>query len=150
MKRAFKNIPKVVRKQIWFRMAVGAVFLLFFITTWISTGQFRIGLMLLLFATLILVNGGVMIYNCVTGRYMHIIGKCVDMERTKLLGRTKRIHVETENTVVSIPMHRDLKNLHIGDHVHIYLPVKATVMTHNDVYVINQVYAVKAERKKDE
>ena len=56
----------------------------------------------------------------------------------------------TENTVVSIPMHRDLKNLHIGDHVHIYLPVKATVMTHNDVYVINQVYAVKAERKKDE
>lgn len=65
MKRAFKNIPKVVRKQIWLRMAVGAVFLLFFITTWISTGQFRIGLMLLLFATLILVNGGVMIYNCV-------------------------------------------------------------------------------------
>ena len=102
------------------------------------------------FATLTLVNGGVMIYNCVTGRYLHIIGRCVDMERTKLLGRTKRIHVETENTVVSIPMHRDLKNLHIGDHVHIYLPVKATVMTHNDVYVINQVYAVKAERKKDE
>ena len=83
MKRAFKNIPKVVRKQIWLRMAVGAVFLLFFITTWISTGQFRIGLMSLLFATLILVNGGVMIYNCVTGRYLHIIGKCVDMDRTK-------------------------------------------------------------------
>ena len=132
MKRAFKNIPKVVRKPIRLRMAVGAVFLLFFITTWISTGQFRIGLMLLFFATLTLVNGGVMIYNCVTGRYLHIIGKCVDMERTKLLGRTKRIHVETENTVVSIPMHRDLKNLHIG------------------VYVINQLYAVKAERKKDE
>ena len=61
MNEAFKNIPKVVRKQIRLRMAVGAVFLLFFITTWISTGQFRIGLMLLFFATLILVNGGVMI-----------------------------------------------------------------------------------------
>ena len=38
--------------------------------------------MLLLFAALTLVNGGVMIYNCVTGRYLHIIGRCVDMEIT--------------------------------------------------------------------
>lgn len=52
MNEAFKNIPKVVRKQIRLRMAVGAVFLLFFITTWISTGQFRIGLMLLFFCHL--------------------------------------------------------------------------------------------------
>lgn len=77
-----------------------------------------------------------MIYNCVTGRYLHIIGRCVDMERTKLLGRTKRIRVETENTVVSIPMHRDLKNLHIGDHVHI---VSVCVFAQIGTFLFSQI-----------
>ena len=150
MKKAHKAIPEPIRRQIRLRMFSGVVIGIIFMIAWITTGQFQVCSMLLFLAILILVNGSLMLYHCSKGRFLHLFGKCVDMERTGIFGRTKRIHVETENTIVSIPMHRNLNQLHIGDTVHIYLSEKTPLMIYNDMYVINHLYAVKAERKKDE
>lgn len=150
MKKARKDIPGSIRQQIRIRMFSGVVIGILFMITWIATGQFQVCAMLLFLAILILVNGSLMLYNCSRGRFLHLSGKCVDMERSRIFGRTRRIHVETENIIVSIPMHRNLNQLHIGDTVHIYLSEKTPLMICNDMYVINHLYAVKAERKKDE
>ena len=150
MKKVVKNLPEPIRKQIRIRMFSGAALGILFVIAWIATGKFQVCAMLLFLSVLILANGSLMLYHCSKGRFLHLSGKCVGMERTKILGRTKRIQVETEHTVVSIPKHRNLNKLHIGDTVHLYCSDKTPLMIYNDMYVINHFYAVKAERIKDE
>ncbi len=146
MKKTFKKIPEAIRRQIRIRMLAGVVLLTFFVITWIAIGRFQVSVMLLLFAVLVFLNGALMLYHCSKGRYLCLSGRCVDLERTKIFGKTKRIHVEIEKTVVSIPMHRDLNKLRIGDTVYIYLSGKAPLIHYNGIYVINHFYAVRAEK----
>lgn len=145
---AFKKLPEEIRRQIVIRLLTGILCLIFFLTAWIATGKFSISVALLLLSCLILVNGGYMLYNCLKGRYLCVAGICIDIERTQLLGRAKRIIVEVEDNIISIPMHRSLSRLHIGDTVSIYLSAQTPLIPYRDGYAINSFYAVKAERKK--
>lgn len=148
MMKEFRKLPEELQKQIFIRLLVGTICLLLFVVAWIITEKFFVSVMLLILSGAILVNGGYMLYNCGKGRYLCVVGECIEIERTKLFGRAKRIYVEAEKQVISIPMHRDLSKLRVGDTVTIYLSVQAPLIPHRDGYAINNFYAVKAERKK--
>ena len=148
--REFRKLPEEIQKQIFIRLLSGVACLLLFVIAWTVTGKFFVSVTLLILSGAILVNGGYMLYNTVKGKYLCIEGECVEIERTKLIGRAKRIYMEAEGQLICIPMHRNLSRLRIGDAVIIYLSAQTPLIPHRDGYAINNFYAVKAERKKDE
>ncbi len=142
MRKHLKALPEVLQRQFWFRILPGVLFLGLFIFAWIMVGELYACVTLIVISLMMLISGGMLLYNCSRGRYLCVIGECTGADYSRVLRRLKHIYIEAEGKTIKLPMRKLKGKLSEGDTVTVYISVNAPVIPCSDGYLINQYYAI--------
>lgn len=145
-KSKIKQLPDALQKQFWLRILSGAFFLIAFVIAWAISGELYICLTLLLISLYLIVNGIFLVYNCLKGKYLCIVGICVNYEQSKFFRKVKYIFVEAEGFTLKLPFRKPFFRVTVGDQITLYLSVNMPLCQNRGVYLINSYYAVTIER----
>lgn len=147
MRAQFNKLPKIIQNQIIIRIAAGIVFFVLFFIILICFLDKYFYLPCLLFSAFLLVNGGVLFYNCVSGNYISIEGVCESVEKFGIRRRIRSISIRVDNNKVKIPIRQRMKSLSVGDTVIAYVSDKTPVYEHDAGYMICSYYALEIKKE---
>ena len=91
MKEVLKEVPNVLKKQIFKRIGMSIVFALLGVITWIASKEFLFALPCLVAMAVLIFSGLGVLFVAITKRYVIVSGECVDVEYTRILKRTKAV-----------------------------------------------------------
>lgn len=148
MKEKFNKLPVSLKRQILYRIAAGGIFLLIFTFILIFAHDFILSMPCLIISVYFIANGGIMLFNCVAGRYVTIKGTFTEVEKTALRKRVKAFYVLSDKGTWKILTQRKIKGIAIGGDVIVYMPSKMRVFEHNGVLVASGYYAYEANPAK--
>lgn len=147
MRAQFNKLPKIIQNQIIIRIAAGIVFFILFIIILICFRDKYFYLPSLLFSAFLLINGGALFYNCVSGNYICIEGVCESVEKFGIRRKIRSISIIVDNNKVKIPIRQRMKSLSVGDTVIAYVSEKTPVYEHDNGYMICSYYALEIKKE---
>ncbi len=147
MKTQFNKLPKIIQNQIIIRIAAGIVFFVLFFIILLCFRDKYFYLPCLLFSAFLLVNGGVLLFNCINGNYICIEGVCESVEKFGIRRRIRNISISVDNSRVKIPIRQRMKSLSVGDTVIVYVSDKTPVYEHENGYMICSYYALEIKKE---
>lgn len=146
MREYLKKLPEAIQKQVLIRLVIGTLFLILFVIIWICFRDLYLFLPCLLFAAFLIVNGGLLFYNGVVGRYIRIQGTCSQIETTGIRKRIRYLYMMLEQRTVKIPVRQRMKNLAVGDTIVIYLSDQEPVYEQDGGYMVCGYYALEIKK----
>ncbi len=142
MKERFLKLPAVLKKQILIRLGLGTgAFLMFFIILMCSA-NIQFSLPCLIISVILLINGLTLLRDCINGNYIRIDGICSGTVKSRLYKRFKEISITTNGKLLTIPIHKKIRNIKEGVAVSLYLSPNTTVYERSDGYVLYSYYAI--------
>ena len=146
MREQFDKLPKTIQNQIIIRIAGGIVFFILFFIILIRFRDKYFYLPCLLFSGFLLVNGGVLFFNCASGNYICVEGVCESIEKFGIRRKIRSISITVDNSRVKIPIRQRMKALSIGDTVIVYVSDKTPVYEYENGYMICSYYALETKK----
>lgn len=146
MRDKFKQLPEVLQRQVLIRFVGGIVFLFLFIVIQICFAGIYFSLPCLLFGSVMIVNGGWLLYNSLQGNYLCVQGVCEQIEITSIRKRVKSICIRIDKNMLQVPVKRKAKGITQGDTVVLYLSDKTPVYEKDDGYMICSYYALEIKK----
>ena len=147
MKNKFKRIPEILQKQILFRFIIGvAFFILYFVVQFCFHDRY-LSLPCLLFSSVMMINGWLLFYNSVKGRFIRVQGVCTQIKTAGIRKRMKSILVDIESHTCEVLILRRIRNLNKGDTVIIYLSEKTPVYDRDNCYMICSYSALEIRKE---
>lgn len=146
MKEEFMRIPVPLRKQISIHMGFSATaFLLFFIILF-SSWDFRLCFPCLILAVFLLVNDGILLYQCLDGNYIRLTGICTRIQTTGLHKKVKAVQADVEGVLLQIRVKHRLRNIAVGDSVELYASVHTPIYEQDGIHIIYDYYAMEVKK----
>lgn len=146
MKYNFKQLPKSLKKNIYSKFGLGFLFLTFFILICCFMEYPFFSVAPAAFAIFLLIDGVTMLFRCLGGEYVQILGVCKEVHKSRLRGRVKCILIETEHGIIRLNVKIKLRPFREGDNVTLYLPNNATVYEHKGEFVVSEFYAIEIRK----
>lgn len=147
MKDKFKQLPDALQRQIVFRLAIGVGFLVLFLILQFCLGDIYFSLPCVLFGSVIIVNGGLLLYNSTKGNFISVQGVCSQVETIGIRKRIKNIYIDTEMHTIKMPVRHRIRSLNKGDTVIVYLSEKTPVYEQEHGYMICSYYALEIRKE---
>ena len=147
MRDKIKQLPNALQHQLFIRAGGGIFFVFLFIVIQICFGDFYFSLPCLFCGSVVIVNGGWLLYNSLKGNYIRIQGICQQIETTGIRKRIKSVHINSEPYVLKIHVRSRIRNLSKGDTVIIYLSEKTPVYEQDGRYTIGSYYALETGKE---
>lgn len=144
MKEVLKEVPNVLKKQIFKRIGMGIVFALLGVITWIASKEFLFALPCLVAMAVLIVSGLGVLFVAITKRYVIVSGECVDVEYTRILKRTKAVYLQTDYGVVKLIIRGRRTKVELASTVLCYISSEASVYEYNGVKTVGDYYAVES------
>lgn len=147
MKDMFKQLPAALQKQIVLRLAIGAGFFVLFLIVQFGMGDIYFSLPCVVFGGVMIVNGGLLLYNSTKGNFISVRGVCSQVETAGIRKRIKNIYIDTEPYTLKLLVRRRIRNLSIGDTIIVYLSEKAPVYEQDNGYMICSYYVLEIRKE---
>lgn len=146
MKEEFMQIPAPLRKQIFIRMGFSAIaFLLFFIILF-SSWDFRLCFPCLILAVFLLINDGILLYQCLSGNYIRLTGVCTGIQTTGLQKKVKAVQADIEGVLLQVRVKHRLGSVAVGDKMELYASVHTPIYEQDGVHIIYDYYAMEVKK----
>lgn len=149
MRGDFKRLPRILKKNILYKIGLGLLFLAVFILMCIFMDHLIFALAPGAFAIFSLMDGIGMTFRCMSGEYVELSGTCIAVHKSKLQGKMRSISVETKRGGVKLPLKMKPQSVKIGDKVTIYVPDHASVYDHKGDMVVCEFYAIEIEKGEE-
>lgn len=147
MKDKFKHLPDALQKQIIFRFAIGNGFFVLFLIVQFCTGDIYFSLPCVVFGGVVIVNGGLLLYNSTKGNYISVRGVCRRIETIGIRKRIKNLYIDTEPYTLKLPVRQRIRSLNKGDTIIVYLSEKTPVYEQDNGYMICSYYALEIRKE---
>ena len=142
MREDFKKLPKVLKKNIFYRIGLGLLFLTVFVLMCIFADYLVFAIAPAAFAMFLLMDGIGMLIRCIGGNYVELTGICTEVSQSTFRRRTKHILVETPRGTVKLPIRMKPQSIKEGDNLVIYVPDHASVYDYKGNMVVCEFYAI--------
>lgn len=149
MKEKFISIPKPMKKQIFVRFGIGFLSLIVAILMLAIAKDFILSLPCLLLFGYMSVNGGIILYNGFTEKFVAVSGECVKIERTQIRKRVRVVYIQTEKGQMKVPIRKRIGRLNEGDMISVYMPTKTRIYEQDNCLVIFGYYAIDINRQNN-
>ncbi len=140
--RKFKDIPKWLKKQIYLRSVMATIFLSLFILILIFIQDIVFALPCVAIFVFLCVNASVLLYDCLTDKYVEIKGECSEVETTPVRKRVKAICLTAERGSFKISVHHRIGKVQTGDSLVVYLSARTPLYEQNGKYYVGGYYSV--------
>lgn len=147
LKDKFKQLPDALQRQIAIRLAAGAGFSVLFLIVQFCMGDICFSFPCAVFGGVMIVNGGLLLYNSTRGNFISVRGVCRQIETTGMRKRIRNIYISTEPYLLKLPVRQRIRNLSKGDTVTVYLSEKAPVYERDNGYMICSYYALSVRKE---
>ena len=144
MKELLKDVPTILKKQIFKRIGIAIVFALLGVVTWMASKEFLFALPCLVAMAVLIVSGLGVLFVAITKRYIIVSGECVDVEYTRILKRTKAVFLQTDYGVVKLLIRGKRTKAELGSSVRCYIASNSSVYEYDDVKTVGDYYAVES------
>ena len=147
MKEKFMCIPAPLQKQILLLLGgcVAGVIMLLLVLAYGGNWRFLIPCVAL---AVLCLTGSVSLFDrCLQQKYVVVDGTCTEIERTPLRRRIKAVYLRNERHSIKLVNVRKMRNLTIGDTVHIYVSEDAPVYEIDGSQVICNYLAIEKGTK---
>lgn len=142
MKNKFKSLAAVLQRQIITRGILGTLFLILFVILICVTKDFILSFPCIVLSAYLLINAGMVLYNCLTDKVITVTGTCVEIEHSKIFKRVKAVYIQTEDKEIRVTVRKKLRRLTIGVTMNLYLPEKAQIYERDGRFATGSYYAV--------
>ena len=142
MREDFKKLPKVLKKNIFYRIGLGLLFLTVFVLMCILADYLVVAIAPAAFAMFLLMDGIGMMIRCIGGDYVELTGVCIEVSKSNVRRRTKHILIETARGTVKLPIRIKPQSVKEGDNLVIYVPDHASVYDYKGNMVVCEFYAI--------
>ena len=142
MREDFKKLPKVLKKNIFYRIGLGLLFLTVFVLMCILADYLVFAIAPAAFAMFLLMDGIGMMIRCIGGDYVELTGVCIEVSKSNVRRRTKYILIETARGAVKLPIRIKPQSVKEGDNLVIYVPDHASVYDYKGNMVVCEFYAI--------
>ena len=149
MKEKFKAIPKPMKTQIFARFGISFLSLIIAVLMLAIAKDFILSLPCLLLFGYMAVNGGIILYNGFTEKFVAVSGECVKIERTQLRKRVRVLYIQTEKGQMKVPIRKSIGRLNEGDIITVYMPTKTRIYEQDNCLVIFGYYAIDINRQNN-
>ncbi len=149
MKEKFKAIPKPMKTQIFARFGISFLSLIIAVLMLAIAKDFILSLPCLLLFGYMAVNGGIILYNGFTEKFVAVSGECVKIERTQLRKRVRVLYIQTEKGQMKVPIRKRIGRLNEGDIITVYMPTKTRIYEQDNCLVIFGYYAIDINRQNN-
>ena len=142
MREEFKRLPKVLKKNIVFRIGLGLAVLTVFVLICIFSNYLVLALAPGAFAMFLLMDGIGMLFRCLGGEYVELSGTCIEVSKCAIRRKTKHLILDTPRGNIKLPTKLKPKAVKVGDEVVVYVPDYASVYDYNGNMVVCEFYAI--------
>ncbi len=149
MKEKFKSIPKPMKAQILVRFGIGFLSLILAVLMLIIAKDFILSLPCLLLFGYMAVNGGIILHNGFSEKFVAVSGECIKIERTQLRKRIRVLYIQTEKGQMKVPIRKRIGRLTEGDKITVYMPTKTRIYEQDNCLVIFGYYAIDVNRQNN-
>ncbi len=143
----FKNVPKVLRKQVYLRSVLAAIFLVASVLILIFVRDFMFALPGVAVFVFLAINVGLLLYDCLTEQYIAIEGICIDAEFSPVRKHLKAIYLETDNGNYKILIRHKLGAVGATDRIIVYVSSRAKLYDFDGRHIVNSYYAMEVVKK---
>lgn len=142
MKERFLKLPAVLQKQILIRLCLGISAFFAFFAVLICSGNIEFSLPCLIVSAILLINGILLLNNCINGSYIRIDGICMSAVKSNWHRKIKEICISANDKMITVPVYKPIRNLKEGTEITLYLSPNTAVYNRADGYVIYNYYAM--------
>jgi hypothetical protein len=142
MKEEFLKLPAVLQKQVLVRLCLGILAFLAFFIILICSRSIEFSVPCLIVSIILLINGTLLLKDCVNGNYIRIDGICSGIVKSRLHRKIKEVCISANDKMISVPVYKPIRNLKEGTAITLYLSPNTAVYNRADGYVIYNYYAM--------
>ena len=143
----FKNVPKVLRKQVYLRSVLATIFLVASVLILIFVRDFMFALPSVAVFVFLAINVGLLLYDCLTEQYIAIEGICIDAEFSPVRKHLKAIYLETDSGNYKILIRHKLGAVGTTDRIIVYVSSRAKLYDFDGRHIVNGYYAMEVVKK---
>ena len=141
------DMPELLRQQILLRLGAGVISVFLFAVILLCSWDFRLCFPCLILAAFLIVNGSILLYNCIKDNYLCLNGSCVDIQTAGIRKKVKTIHVNINGVTVQIHVKQRIKGVSIGDTIVLYISDHTPVYENSGVHVVYSYYAIGVKKE---
>ncbi len=145
--RKFQDISKGLKKQVYVRSVMATIFLLSFVVSLICMHDIVFALPCIAVFIFLYINVGVLLYDCLTDKYVEIRGECIEVEVTPVRKRVKCVCIIAESGSFKISIHHRIGRVQIGDELVAYVSARTALYEQNGWYIVSGYYAMEVNGK---
>ncbi len=150
MKKKYRDIPEILKREIWLRLVGGMFFLVLFFIIQLQYKDVSFSFPCLFLGILLLVNGCWLLYCCIREDYLCVQGTCGQVETSGIRKRVKSVCIDTERKRVRVSVHRKTGRLARGNQVTLYLAKRTPVYEWDGSCMVGSYYALEAKERISE
>lgn len=150
MKKKYRDIPEILKREIWLRLVGGMFFLVLFFIIQLQYKDVNFSFPCLFLGILLLVNGCWLLYCCIREDYLCVQGTCGQVETSGIRKRVKSVCIDTERERVRVSVHRKTGRLARGNQITLYLSKRTSVYEWDGSYMVCSYYALEAQKSVSE
>lgn len=136
MKERFRQVPTSLQAQVFLRLGIGALSFFAGIFIWVYSRTASFALPCMLLSLILIVNGLILLYNCIVGNYIRLEGVCTDIEHTRFRKKVKAVTLEFDERYVYVQINRPFFKIKVGDNVTLLVSDKTPVYEKDGTYII--------------
>ena len=142
MRKDFKMLPMVLKKNICCKLGLGLGFLAFFVLTCFFIKPLAIALAPGAFSVFALVDGIGMTIRCLSGRYIELSGECTEVNESIFRKKLKSFIIETTDGKVKVITKIKTRAIKTGDYVKVYVPLNTSVYDYSGGVAVCEFYGM--------
>lgn len=132
----FKGLSAALKRQIVQRIGLGVAAVALFVIIWAATGSFRLAVPGMILAVLFFVTSGILLYKCISGKYICIAGTVKQVELTGFRKKPKTVFLDIDGKILLIPVQQKPTAIAVGNKLTLYLSPNTPIYEQNETYRI--------------
>lgn len=137
-----KEIPYCFQRQIYKRMSIGIAFIIICLIMFSNIYSEKLFMSAFLIGLIILLDILYFYIRAVKGEFVRLQGTCVRTETKGIGKRLKYIYMEMEQGIMRIPVKENIRDIHPGDIITVYMGLATLVYQQENLYIINDYYVM--------
>ena len=143
--KILNELPSAIRKEVVKRFLYGIIALLFFVIVILTSKDILLCIPCAIIALLSFFASGIVIYHYKKGRIISFVGRCVKIERKKIIKTVSSILLDVDGKAVKIQIKVRKTKINEGDTVQVYILESSKVYNYENKFVISDYYALEVQ-----
>lgn len=146
MKEKIKNLPEALQKQVIIRLGASIASLLLAVAILAVNHDLYLTVTFIAFWLFFGINGTLLIFRLVNGKYVVIEGRCNEVERTVIRKKPKSICFLVEDQTVKLQIRQKMRDISIGDFIRVYVADNTPVYQDSGCQILGGYLAIEIEK----